>query len=113
MAVIDGHFIWVGSCIILQKRLYGRYNKCMNIKGMLISIIVLEIWGITAVKRKKLLKSMIYYTQLSNVAGMFFGFVFTGVWKCRLGHWFTLSFGMHAYDDRSCDNLYSAADVEE
>ena len=71
MAVIDGHFIWVGSCIILQKRLYGRYNKCMNIKGMLISIIVLEIWGITAVKRKKLMKSMIYYTQLSNVAGMF------------------------------------------
>jgi len=43
----------------------------MNSKLMLILIIVLEIWGITAVERKKILKSMIYYTQLSNVVAMF------------------------------------------
>ena len=37
---------------------------------VLLLIIVCEIWGITAVERKHLLKSMIYYTQLSNVAAL-------------------------------------------
>lgn len=38
---------------------------------LLIVIILCEIWGITAVDREKLLGSMIYYTQLSNVAALF------------------------------------------
>ena len=39
-------------------------------KLLLSVIIVCEIWGITAVRKKDLLPSMIYYTQLSNVAAM-------------------------------------------
>ena len=42
----------------------------MNLNVVLIIIILLEIWGITAVKTKQLLGSMIYYTQLSNAAAM-------------------------------------------
>ena len=37
---------------------------------VLLLIIVCEIWGITGVDKKHLLKSMIYYTQLSNVAAL-------------------------------------------
>lgn len=36
----------------------------------LLIIIACEIWGITSVERKLLLKSMIYYTQLSNMAAL-------------------------------------------
>ena len=43
----------------------------MLLTSVLLLIIVCEIWGITAVERKHLLKSMIYYTQLSNVAALF------------------------------------------
>ena len=42
----------------------------MLLTSVLLLIIVCEIWGITAVERKHLLKSMIYYTQLSNVAAL-------------------------------------------
>jgi hypothetical protein len=41
------------------------------LKMVLLVIIACEIWGITAVKKELLLKSMIYYTQLSNVAALF------------------------------------------
>ncbi|MBE6128680.1 MAG: hypothetical protein E7185_05340 [Erysipelotrichaceae bacterium] len=42
----------------------------MFLKIVLLLIIVCEIWGITGVDKKHLLKSMIYYTQLSNVAAL-------------------------------------------
>ena len=42
----------------------------MFLKTVLLLIIVCEIWGITGVDKKHLLKSMIYYTQLSNVAAL-------------------------------------------
>lgn len=42
----------------------------MFLKTVLLLIIVFEIWGITGVDKKHLLKSMIYYTQLSNVAAL-------------------------------------------
>lgn len=42
----------------------------MLLKTVLVLIIVCEIWGITGVEKKHLLKSMIYYTQLSNVAAL-------------------------------------------
>ena len=37
---------------------------------VLLLIIAAEIWGITSVKKEHLLKSMIYYTQLSNAAAL-------------------------------------------
>lgn len=42
----------------------------MFLKIVVLLIIVCEIWGITGVDKKHLLKSMIYYTQLSNVAAL-------------------------------------------
>ena len=42
----------------------------MVLKLVLLLIIASEIWGITSVKKEQLLKSMIYYTQLSNAAAL-------------------------------------------
>ena len=44
------------------------------LKTILLIIIVCEILGITGVRKEKLLGSMIYYTQLSNVAAMLSAF---------------------------------------
>lgn len=47
----------------------------MALKAVLLLIIAAEIWGITSVKKGKLLKSMIYYTQLSNAAALISAFL--------------------------------------